>query len=230
MRHLKILGIWAILLGGPLVAEETAFEKAADEIVSVGRFIDQKGLCPATSGNFSIRLDSEFVAMTASGKHKGELTKNDILMVNMEGKAQNTTKKPSAETLLHTILYSLFEDISAVLHTHTLNGCVLSLLVAPKKVLVTEGYEIHKAFGITTHESTVTIPIFENNQDMVALAKEVADYMKLNPRPYGFLIRNHGLYTWGKDMREAKIRVETFEYLFASEVTMRSLNPCGKSN
>lgn len=197
-------------------------DQAAEEICKVGVFLNEKNLCPATSGNFSIRIDHDLVAVTVSGKHKGELTPEDVMLVNLEGKAQNSSKKPSAETFLHTTIYSLFEDVGAILHTHTLNGSVLSRMVAPETSITTEGYEIHKAFrGITTHESEVVIPIFENNQDIPALAREVAQYLMDHPQTYGFLIRNHGLYTWGRDMKETKIRVETFEYLFESELKLR---------
>ncbi|MBS0624867.1 MAG: methylthioribulose 1-phosphate dehydratase [Verrucomicrobia bacterium] len=199
-------------------------DQAADEIVKAGQFLDKAGLCPATAGNLSVRLSSEYAAISISGKHKGELTSDDVLVVDFQGKPQNTTKKPSAETLLHTVIYSLFEDVGAVLHHHTLNGTVLSRLMANEKSFVTEGYEIHKAFrGHPTHESRVEIPIFENSQDYPALAAEVAAYLQEHPETLGFFLRGHGLYTWGRDMREAKIRVETFEYLFESEIKMRML-------
>lgn len=198
--------------------------QAASEIVEAGIFLNRFGLCPATSGNFSMRLDDQFIAVTASGKHKGELKIEDVLMVDMQGKVQNSTKNPSAETLIHTAIYPLLKGVGAILHTHSLNGTVLARLVQPAKVIVTEGYEIHKAFtGITTHESRVEIPIFENTQDIAAMAVEVSAYLQEHPNVYGFLIRNHGFYTWGKDMREAKIRIEAFEYLFESELKFQLL-------
>ncbi len=198
------------------------FERAAQEIVDAGVFLNHFGLCPATSGNISRRLDGEFVAVTASGKHKGELTTDDVLMVDLKGKAQGSNKKPSAETLLHTAIYSVFGDVGAVIHTHSLNGTVLTRLVNPDTMLITDGYEIHKALpGIKTHESRVEIPIFENTQDIAAMSAEVASYLQEHPRVYGFLIRGHGFYTWGHTMNEAKIRVETFEYLFESELKFR---------
>ncbi len=200
-------------------------EKVADEIVKGGQFLNQAGLCPATGGSLSIRIAPELVAITVSGKHKGELTSDDIMLVNLEGKAQYTTKKPSAETLLHTLVYALFDDAGCVLHTHSVDGAVLSKLLAPKNAMVTEGYEMHKAFrGITTHETTLTMPIFENSQDYPTIAAEVSAYLKTHPNVFGFFLRGHGLYTWGRDMKEAKIRVETFEYLFESELKLFPYN------
>lgn len=191
-------------------------------IIDVGHFLNYFNLCPATSGNFSIRVNPEVAAITVSGVHKGELTPDDIMLVNLEGKPYRNSKKPSAETLLHTAIYALFPDVGAVLHTHSMYGTVLSRLLAPQTALITEGYEMHKALGIPTHESSVVIHIFENSQDMPALAREVTEYLRENPKTLGFLLRGHGLYTWGKNMKEAKIRVEAFEHILESEYKTRS--------
>lgn len=193
------------------------FIEAAKEIVEAGVFLNKYRLCPATSGNFSRRLSEGLIAVTASGKHKGELTVDDILMVDLQGSPRASSLKPSAETLLHTSIYNLYPEVGAVLHTHSLNGIVLTQLISNSE-LITEGYEIHKIFpGIKTHKSTVVTPIFENSQDIAALADEVSDFLKVYPNTYGFLIRGHGFYTWGRDMQEAKNRIEAFEHLFESE-------------
>jgi len=200
------------------------FEDAAEEIVEAGVFLNRFGLCPATSGNFSRKLEEDRIAVTVSGKHKGHLTPDDVLVVDLKGVVHDSSKKSSAETLLHTTLYTLFKDAGAVLHTHSLNGIVLTRLMPSEKTLVTEGYEIHKAFpGIRTHESRLEIPVFENSQDMIAMAAEVTAYLQEHPNTYGFLIRGHGLYTWGRDMNEAKIRIEAFEHLFEAELKIKQI-------
>ncbi len=201
-----------------------SFDQAAEEIVEAGVFLNRFGLCPATSGNLSRRLEEQFVAVTASGKHKGELSTEDVLIVDLDGKAQSSTKKPSAETLLHTAIYALYKDVGAVLHTHSLNGIVLTKIMPSEKMLVTEGYEIHKVFpGIKTHDSRLEIPIFENSQDIAAMGAEVTSYLQEHPHVYGFLIRGHGFYTWGRDMKEVKIRIEAFEHLFETELKIRAV-------
>ncbi len=199
-----------------------SFDKAAEQIVEAGAFLHRSNLCPATSGNISVRTDSGLIAITSSGKHKGALKPADIMLVDLDGIAIDKNRKPSAETLLHTLVYSFYPEAGAVIHTHTLYGTVLSRMVAPNTELVTVGYELHKVFpGITTHESTLHIPIFENSQNMALLAEEVEGYLTQDSNVYGFLIRDHGLYTWGRDMNEAKNRIEAFEYLFESELLIR---------
>ena len=96
------------------------------ELQEVVNEIANRGWCPATGGNFSVRLESNLCAITASGVNKARLTETDFLLVELSGKVYPDTRKPSAETLLHTTLYSLDPKIRAVLHTHTVAATVLS--------------------------------------------------------------------------------------------------------
>ena len=87
-----------------------AFFNAAQQLIAAGRFIDSKAWVPATSGNFSIRLPNGTIAITVSGKHKGRLEIDDIMLIDAAAQSLDG-KKPSAETLLHTSLYKHYSDI-----------------------------------------------------------------------------------------------------------------------
>lgn len=199
------------------------FADATRAIVEAGRFLYGQGWSPATSSNYSARIDHSNIAITVSGRHKGQLTAGDVMVVDLEGRAVHSDARPSAETMLHTVLYKLFPDIGAVLHTHSVKATVLSRLCAAGLPLVLEGYELQKAFeGIDTHESTLTVPIFENTQDISALARQTAAWLRENPDQPGYLIRGHGLYAWGRTMEDCLRNVEAFEFLFECELeTMR---------
>ena len=69
--------------------------------------------------------------------------------------------------------------------------------------------------GITTHEAKYWLPIFNNTQDIPSLAAEVSAYLDSNPNTLclGYLIRQHGLYTWGKDLPSAVRHMEVIEFL-----------------
>ena len=193
-------------------------------IVEAGRWIDAQGWCPATGGNFSARIDSDSAWVTASGRHKGELTPYDMLKVNFEGEPIDSVLKPSAETLLHTALYALDENIGAVLHTHSVASTVLSRLAVSNSVLLS-GYEMQKSLsGNHTHDATISIRVFENTQDMQVLAQQLKKVWKDTPLQWGFLVRGHGLYAWGRDMAEARRHLEGLEFLFACERDMMLLN------
>lgn len=190
---------------------------ASESIITTANFLDSKGWTPATSSNFSVMLDNNYCAITVSGKHKGKLIPDDIMVVDLQGKPQDE-KKPSAETLLHTSLYGWNPDIRAVLHTHSLNSTLLTLLT-DNSAWKLAGYELLKAFsGISTHESAIEFPIFANTQDIASLADEVIEYLNQKIPCWGYLIRGHGVYTWGKDMAETLKHLEAIEYLIQCEL------------
>ncbi len=197
------------------------FSEKVEEIIYAGKILHEKGWVPATSGNISAKVDEKFIAITSSGKHKGELKPEDILLIDYEGNPING-RKPSAETLLHTTIYKLFPEIGAVVHTHSSNATVISLLLKDKVEL--EDYELLKAFpDIHTHETKITIPVFPNDQNIPRLAKKVEEYFKNTKQAYGFLIQGHGLYTWGKTMKESLIHTEALEFLFECEIKLLNL-------
>ena len=200
---------------------EITFEDRARELVEAGKVLYEKGLVPATSGNFSARITDDRFAITVSGKHKGYLTVADIMQVDAQGKSQDG-RRPSAETALHLQIYRRFPDAAVVLHHHSLYATLLSQ-ISPHEVVFT-GYELLKAFpDIDTHQATLRLPVFDNTQNISELADEVDVYMDANSPVHGYLIRGHGLYTWGES-REAVLRhVEAFEFLCNCELMKRGV-------
>ena len=187
------------------------------------RELAQSGWTPATSSNFSHRLDDHHAAITVSGRDKGRLVEDDIMVVDFDGQAVGRPLRPSAETLLHTQLYRRYPEIGCVLHTHSPVQTVASRLYAGAGHVRLAGYELLKAFhGNTTHETAVDVPVFANTQDMQELAAKVEDALDRQPM-WGYLIEGHGVYAWGRDMAEARRHLEAFEFLLACELKMMEL-------
>ncbi|HSX69291.1 methylthioribulose 1-phosphate dehydratase [Pseudomonas subflava] len=198
-------------------------EQLTRQIIEAGRFLYGRGWSPATSSNYSARLAADQALLTVSGKHKGELGEGDVLATDLDGNSLEPGKKPSAETLLHTQLYRWKPEIGAVLHTHSVNATVLSRMTLADS-LVFADYELQKAFaGISTHESQVLVPIFDNDQDIARLASRVQPWLDEHADCVGYLIRGHGLYTWGATMADCLRQVEAFEFLFECELKVRAL-------
>jgi methylthioribulose-1-phosphate dehydratase len=200
-----------------------ALQRAAGEIIANVRELAAFGWTPATSSNFSRRLDDRHAAITVSGRNKGKLTEQDIMVVDWNGKAVGSDHRPSAETLLHTQLYARYPDIGCVLHTHSHNQTIASRLYSGKGVVRLEGYELLKAFrGNETHETEVLVPVLPNSQDMHTLAAQVDALLDRQPM-WGYLIDGHGMYAWGRDMAEARRHLEAFEFLLGCELELRKL-------
>ena len=195
----------------------------AGEIITNVRELAAAGWTPATSSNFSRRLDERHVAITVSGRDKGRLTEADIMVVDLDGHPVGTGLRSSAETLLHTQLYRRFPEVGCVLHTHSRAQTVASRLFAGAGRVRLEGYELLKAFdGNTTHEAAIDLPVLPNSQDMGVLAAQV-DALLDRSRLWGYLIDGHGLYAWGRDMAEARRHLEAFEFLLDCELQLRAL-------
>lgn len=189
---------------------------ATDALIAAGRLFHQRGWVPATGGNFSARLDTERMLITASGCHKGELQAGDFLVAGFDGKPIDTPRKASYETLLHCQLYRHDAAIGAVLHTHSIANTVLSRRLERIRL---EGYELLKILpGITTHDAAVDVPVFVNDQDITRLSATVDAHMKQHPQTPAYLIAGHGLYAWGADVAQARWRVEALEFMFACEL------------
>lgn len=194
-------------------------QSAKSELVSVGRFFAEKSWSVATSSNYSTRLGENQIAITRSGIDKYNIVLKDIIEIDQYGNLLANIDhpyRPSAETLIHTTLYSHFPEIHAVLHTHSALSTRLSMKFLKDNCVRFVGYEMQKAISShLTHEESLIVPILPNSQDMKQFAANLQAQLKLWPKnTYGFLIAGHGLYAWGKDIAEARRHVEAFEFLF----------------
>jgi methylthioribulose-1-phosphate dehydratase len=197
-----------------------SFAELADQLAEIGRRCHARGWALGTSGNFSavVSRDPLRLAITASGVDKGTLGAGDIVEIDEHGKVVAGSGRPSAEANIHLAIVRV-RGAGAVLHTHSIWSTILSD-AATEGGLAIEGFEMLKGLdGVDTHEHREWVPVLDNTQDWAAAAPRVEAVLADRPDAHGFLIRRHGLYTWGRDLAEAKRQVEILEFLF--EVTGR---------
>lgn len=182
-----------------------------EEMIQIGKFCHQREWVPASAGNFSARLDNNTILVTRSGAHKGFLNDEDFLHADLEGHTLDIDKKPSAETLLHCERYRANDSTAAVLHTHSLAS---TLVPSDIGQITLANYELLKIFrGIKTHDTEITVPVFDNDQDMPRLAAKVA---AAQPQ-HAYIIAGHGIYVWGKNLTQCRNRLEALEFLLNCE-------------
>lgn len=189
-------------------------------IIAAGRNAAARGWVPATSGNFSVRLSPDTIAITRSGRDKGALTDFDIVTVALEGPVPEGV---SAETPLHIARYRADAGIGAVFHVHSPAAALLSRLRAGERSIRLAGWELQKAFaGVASHETAVVVPIFANDQDTMRLAGEIEAALAAlagdSVAAPGYLLAGHGLYAWGAAPKDAERHLEAFDALFALEL------------
>lgn len=202
------------------------FKVYAEQIAELARWAYGKGWAPATSTNFSLRLplyaSPALCAVTSSGVDKEWINANHVLAINEHAHpVGDTSLTPSAEALLHVMVYQATEA-AVVLHTHSVAGTVLSNLLANDEKLVIRDWEIVKGFReIHTHDTELTLPIFQNSQDIPALVELIRPCITGTHPPYGFLIAGHGVYTWGRNLSEGKRHLEVLEFVLQCELEVR---------
>ena len=195
--------------------EPSGENRKAEELCDAISFIADKGWAPGTGGNFSVVVSEKPLQLlvTKSGIDKHTVTPKELLLVNRTGKVVGGRAKPSAETLLHTMIARV-TGAACILHTHTPWNTVVSSRELGSSLELT-GFEMLKGLeGVKTHEHVECVPVFENSQDIPTLSRKVSARMKKQPDMHGFLLRGHGLYTWGNSVAEARRHVEIFEFLF----------------
>ena len=192
------------------------FVEIAEGLAAIAKSFHARGWMLGTSGNLSAVVQREplRVAMSPSGVDKGELSAGQILLIDDKGEVVSQHGgKPSDESLLH-IRVIKDRSAGAVLHTHSVWNTILSDLYAAEGGVKIEGYEMLKGLqGVRTHEHSEWLPIIENSQDMPALAETIAQTLNKHKDAHGFLLRRHGLYTWGETLAQAKRHIEIFEFL-----------------
>jgi methylthioribulose-1-phosphate dehydratase len=185
-------------------------EKLAETI----RNYNKNGWSPATSTNYSFKeITSQEINVSRSGIDKAQFLATDFIKVDFSGNplAEFKDQKPSAETLIHCVLYKMFPQTTVILHSHSIYSVLNSQKY--KDEIHFEGYEIQKGFkGQITHLNQISIPILENSQNMLEFSKWMND-KKESFSNHCFIIKNHGVYAWGENLFEAKRHLETIEYL-----------------
>ncbi len=178
-----------------------------------------------TSGNVSIKVGNSPLTflVSASGKDKRKRTDEDFLLVDQNGEpAEDTSLKPSAETLLHVQIYNQ-TNAGCSLHIHTIDNNVISEIYGDQGEIVFKGQEIIKALGIWEEDAEIRIPIIKNHAHIPTLAEEFSTHIK---NDFGaVLIRNHGITVWAKNAFETKKHLEAYEFLFSYHLKLLSLKP-----
>lgn len=198
----------------------------SEQLSLIGYEFHRRGWVLAASGNFSAKISDAplRIAITAEGNEKGSLDETHFLEIDDNAEVLQGFGTPSPETLLHLTIYRLRSNTGCVLHTHSVWGTILADAFYKDGAIGFEGYEMLKELsGVGTHEHRELVPIVENSQDYIAMSHVIDNVLRENPGIHAFFLRRHGIYTWGRDIAEAKRHLEALEFLF--EVVGRTLGP-----
>ncbi|MET9215344.1 MULTISPECIES: S-methyl-5-thioribose-1-phosphate isomerase [unclassified Nocardia] len=202
--------------GRATTTPDTAAEQGA-AIAATARQLYERGWMPGTAGNISVRIDDDAL-ITASGLSKGELTERDTVLVAVADTTPRPgqSRKPSAETSIHTAVYRT-RPAGAVVHVHSPFATALATTAARPgagvDTLRITGYELLKGFGLAD-PATVAVPVFPNWPEVARIGADIETYLRDHPgAPPILFITGHGITTWGDTLAQARDRAECLEAL-----------------
>jgi methylthioribose-1-phosphate isomerase len=198
-------------------AADPSTRRLGDELALFSARLYERGWMPGTSGNLSARLPGapDRALITASGRDKGELTAQDMVVVDAGtgDLAEPTALRASAETSIHAAVYRA-TDAQAVIHVHSPYATAVACRAGRETqttLVRLERFELLKGLGLADATGT-DLPVFPNWAKVPRIAADVSDYYGQVPAaPPGLLIAGHGITTWGKDLAQARNRLECLE-------------------
>jgi len=170
------------------------------DICTVGRWIHERGFVASTDGNISVRLGADRILMSPTCISKGMMSPDDLVIIDLEGRRVGGTRKPSSEFAMHLLIYRLRPDVNAICHAHppTATGYAAAGMALDKPILC----ELVIGLG--------SIPVARYGTP--GTSELTAALEPLIRGHESILMANHGVVTYGADLLDAFLRMETTEH------------------
>lgn len=171
-----------------------------NEMVSIGKRLYESQLIVATEGNFTFRIDKDRVLATPSGLCKGDLSSDDLVLININGKHLSGKNKVSSEVALHLEVYKQREDVKACIHAHPPN-CIALMLSGKKldKPILPESVILLGKIPIAPYARPSTSQVPESIRSYIRQTDCI-------------LLNRHGSLTVGNSLKEAFYKLELMEH------------------
>lgn len=171
---------------------------AREKLASVCKMLYDRQLTVSAGGNMSVRIGDSEVLITPSGRNKGLLQPEDMVLIGTDGSVLSDGK-PSIEHRFHLALYNSNPDTGAVVHCHPLHCTTLAVRNEPVKCNITPE-------GVLLLGSVPMIGYFTpGSQELVDAVAEHSDAKAM-------LMARHGALTQGRTLEEAYNRMEELEF------------------
>lgn len=170
------------------------------EFIKICHMVYEKGFVAATDGNLSQRINYNQALITPSGKNKGELNEDDLLVIDLDGNLIEGKGKISTEVKMHLLAYNSRRDINAVVHAHPVYATAFAAagrdLTDPvfPEVILTLG-KVHLCEYGTPSTEELILPI-----------------KKFIDKAWALLLQNHGAVTFGVSLKDAYYKMEKLEH------------------
>jgi L-fuculose-phosphate aldolase len=184
-----------------LIATGTATElELRRDLARFSKWLYRLGFMPGSSGNLSVRMDSDTILVTPTGCSKYLVKTDDMVLVDLEGRKIAGSRQPTSEIGIHLAIYNLRPDVNSVVHAHppvaTGFACAGKALDVP---LCSEAVMTLGPVPLAPYATTGT-------------AELAASMAPLIPDHTAILMANHGAVAYGESLLDAFLKMETVEH------------------
>ena len=180
-------------------------------ILEVGRRMYAKNFVASNDGNISCKVSENTIWCTPTGVSKGFMTDEMLVLMDLDGNVLKGSWKPSSEIKMHLRVYKENPNVNAVVHAHppaatsyAIAGLSLNSAILTEAVMGIGEIPVAPYAMPGTQEVPDSIAPFVNTHN-------------------GCLLANHGALTWGNDVMEAWMRMESIEYYALVSMYTRGL-------
>jgi L-fuculose-phosphate aldolase len=181
------------------------------EILHFGKMLHDRGLIAATDGNISMRLNEVSVLVTPTCISKGMMSTDDLLVVDMHGRRISGFRDVTSEIAMHMTIYRMRSDVNAIVHAHPPTATAFAACgLALDQALISE---VLLSLGPVPLAHYATPGTSE-------LSESLLPYI---PGHDAVLMANHGVVTYGTDLMQAYMNMETVEHFAKIALVVKQL-------
>ncbi len=200
-------------------------EKLKEEVCDANRELVHCGLVVLTWGNVSgIDREAGLFVIKPSGVSYDDLKPSDMVVVDLEGKVVNGSKRPSSDTPTHVELYKSFPMVGGITHTHSTNATAFAQARREIPCLgTTHADHFAGAVPVTRLIGDKEVSeAYERNTGKVIVERFGSlDYGAIP----GVLVAGHGPFCWGKDAMESVRNALILERVAEMAIKSIALDP-----
>jgi L-fuculose-phosphate aldolase len=158
------------------------------------------GFVAGTDGNLSVRLDRRRVLVTPTSMSKGMMRPSDLVIVDLEGHKLSGRRNVSSEIAMHLLIYRLRPDIRGIVHAHPPTATAFAA----------SGLSLNQPLVCELVVGLGCVPLARYGTPGTPELSEALE--PLIPQYDAILMANHGVVTYGADLLNAYMKMETVEH------------------
>lgn len=203
------------------------YNRIKQEAYDANMELPKLGLVLFTFGNVSVvDRENKVFAIKPSGVPYEDLKPSDMVIVDFDSNIIEGNLRPSSDTKTHAVLYKEWEEIGAIVHTHSTYGTAWA-----------QSNRDIPIYG-TTHADHLTkdIPCAPPMQDEMIKGNyeyqtgyQIIDHFRDSHLDYKevemMLVGNHAPFCWGKDGNKAVYNAAVLEYVAKMAFLTEQINP-----